>query len=236
MRIRGSGSVPKCIESAALLISSQEPPYKKGNGGKEDRNPPGRGRGWHCTRGTRTRHPPPPSSRSPASAAPFAAHHGNSVADPGCLSRIPDPNFFYPGSRIQGKKNSGSASKNLSILTQKIVSKLSEICSGCLSQIWIPDPDFFLTRIPGSKSHRIPDPEHCMGTLHQSRYFWTGYGAKIDFLELIRNQVCHIKMLIFKAGTRLSIPCQNVLISRGVHLHQNVTATILRNLKFLHME
>jgi hypothetical protein len=46
----------------------------------------------------------------------------NSVADPGCLSRIrifsiPDPNFFYPG----------SASKNLSILTQTIVSKLSEI-------------------------------------------------------------------------------------------------------------
>jgi hypothetical protein len=32
-----------------------------------------------------------------------------SVADPGCLSRIPDPNFFHPGSR----------SKNLSILTQK---------------------------------------------------------------------------------------------------------------------
>ncbi len=31
--------------------------------------------------------------------------------------RIPDPNFFHPG----------SASKNLSILTQKIVSKLSEI-------------------------------------------------------------------------------------------------------------
>jgi hypothetical protein len=42
-----------------------------------------------------------------------------SVADPGCLSRITDlnfsipaPNFFYPG----------SASKNLSILNQKIVS------------------------------------------------------------------------------------------------------------------
>jgi hypothetical protein len=56
-----------------------------------------------------------------------------SVADPGCLSRIPDPNFFHPGSRIQGQKGpdpvsgSASASKNLSILTQKIVSKFSEI-------------------------------------------------------------------------------------------------------------
>jgi hypothetical protein len=40
-----------------------------------------------------------------------------SVADPGCLSRI----------RIFSIPDSGSASKNLSILTQKIVSKLSEI-------------------------------------------------------------------------------------------------------------
>jgi hypothetical protein len=31
------------------------------------------------------------------------------VADPGCLSWIPDPSFFHPG----------SASKNLSFLTQK---------------------------------------------------------------------------------------------------------------------
>jgi hypothetical protein len=43
------------------------------------------------------------------------------VADPGCLSRIrifsvPDPYFFIP--------DPGSASKNLSILTQKMVSKL----------------------------------------------------------------------------------------------------------------
>jgi hypothetical protein len=27
------------------------------------------------------------------------------VADPGCLSRIPDPNFFHSASRIQGQKN-----------------------------------------------------------------------------------------------------------------------------------
>jgi hypothetical protein len=32
----------------------------------------------------------------------------NSVADPGFLSMIPDPNFFHPGSRIKGQKNSGS--------------------------------------------------------------------------------------------------------------------------------
>jgi hypothetical protein len=30
-----------------------------------------------------------------------------SVADPGCLSRILDPYFSIPGSRIQGQKDSG---------------------------------------------------------------------------------------------------------------------------------
>jgi hypothetical protein len=43
--------------------------------------------------------------------------NGLSVADPGCLSRMRDPNLFHPG----------SASKDLSILTKKIVSTLSEI-------------------------------------------------------------------------------------------------------------
>ncbi len=34
----------------------------------------------------------------------------DSVADPGCLSWIPDlgPEFFHPGSRIQGQKDRGS--------------------------------------------------------------------------------------------------------------------------------
>ncbi len=64
-----------------------------------------------------------------------------------------DPNFFHPG----------STSKNLSILTQKIISKLSEICSGLFIQN--PDPDFFThpgSRIQGSKRRRIldPDPHH----------------------------------------------------------------------------
>jgi hypothetical protein len=29
-----------------------------------------------------------------------------SVADPGCLSRIPEPNFFHPEYWIQGQKDS----------------------------------------------------------------------------------------------------------------------------------
>ncbi len=44
-----------------------------------------------------------------------------SVADPGCLSRIPDPTFFQPGSRIRAVSipDPRSSSKNLSILTPK---------------------------------------------------------------------------------------------------------------------
>jgi hypothetical protein len=40
-----------------------------------------------------------------------------------CLFQIPDPHFFHPGSRIKKIPGSGSAfvSKNLRILTQKIV-------------------------------------------------------------------------------------------------------------------
>ncbi len=74
-------------------------------------------------------------------------------------SRIPDPNYFHPGLC--------STSKNLSILTQKIVFKVSEIWSG----LFIPDldpgytdPDFLpipdTVPDPGAKKgHRIPDPQ-----------------------------------------------------------------------------
>ncbi len=69
-------------------------------------------------------------------------------ADPGCLTRIPEPNFFHPG----------FASKNFSILTLKNFSKLSEIWSGLF--ILDPDPDFLPIPDPGSKRHQIPDLQH----------------------------------------------------------------------------
>ncbi len=61
------------------------------------------------------------------------------IPDPGSEffpSRIPDPSFFHHG----------STSKSSSILTQKIVTKLSEMASGLF--IPVPDSDF----LP------IPDP------------------------------------------------------------------------------
>ncbi len=64
-----------------------------------------------------------------------------------CFS-IPDPFFFH--------RDPGSASKNWSILTQKMVSKFSEIWS------WLfipdPDPDFLLIPDPGSRGQEAPDP------------------------------------------------------------------------------
>ncbi len=64
-----------------------------------------------------------------------------SVGDPGCVSRIPDPTVFHPGSRIRIVSipdpncfHPGSASKNLSILTQKMVFKSSrKYDPGCSS-------------------------------------------------------------------------------------------------------
>jgi hypothetical protein len=47
-----------------------------------------------------------------------------SVADPGCLLRIKNLNFFHPDPIFF---HPGSASKNFSILIQKIVSKIWEI-------------------------------------------------------------------------------------------------------------
>jgi hypothetical protein len=90
----------------------------------------------------------------------------NSVADPGCLSWIPDQNFSHPGSWAQSQKHPrfGSASKNLSILTQKIVSKLSKIWSG----LFIPDPDpdfFFFLPIPDPGVKKASNPGFGSATL-----------------------------------------------------------------------
>jgi hypothetical protein len=80
-----------------------------------------------------------------------------SVADPGCLSRIPDPDF-YP-SRIPDPK---TATK------ERGGKKFDVILFTKLSKIWIWDPGSEIrdpektysgSRIQGSKKHRIP--QHC---------------------------------------------------------------------------
>jgi hypothetical protein len=75
-----------------------------------------------------------------------------SVADPGCLSRIPYPNIFHPGFEFF---HPGTASKNLSIL---MVSRLSEYDHGCSSRIRVkkvPDPDRIRIRNTIYPDHKL---------------------------------------------------------------------------------
>jgi hypothetical protein len=96
-------------------------------------------------------------------------------------SQIPDPgSAFFPSWIL----DPWSSSKNLSILTQKMVSKLSEIWSGFFipdtdpgswlfihprSQSWIPDPGSSVQKGTGSQ---ITDPGSGSATLEISDLLW----------------------------------------------------------------
>ncbi len=119
---------------------------------------------------------------------------GSSVADPGCLSRIrilsiPDSGseFFYPG----------SASKNLSILTQEIVSQRSEIWSRPF--IPDPDPDFLPIPDPGSRGQK-------------------GYGSRLRIRKTGRISFCLSVMVIssFSPGSNREVLYNKKLINREV--------------------
>jgi hypothetical protein len=94
-----------------------------------------------------------------------------SVADPGCLSRIPDPgsDFFPswipdPGFELSPSRipDPGSSSKNLSILTPKKAKKWflssKNYDPGCSSRISDPDADFLPSRIPDPEVKKVPYP------------------------------------------------------------------------------
>ena len=91
----------------------------------------------------------------------------SSVADPGCLSRIPDPTFFPPGSELspsrilikEFKYFNPQKSKKKWFLSSK------KYDSGCSSRIPDPDADFLPSRIQGSKRYPIPDPGSGSATL-----------------------------------------------------------------------
>jgi hypothetical protein len=88
---------------------------------------------------------------------------------------IPDPGseLYHPGCRVKKIPGSASASKNLSILTQKVFLSAGKYNSGCCSsRIRIPDLHlvlFYPFRIPGPvvKRHRIPhlDPQHFINVI-----------------------------------------------------------------------
>ena len=84
------------------------------------------------------------------------ALHNTSVADQGCLSRIPDPTFFHPGSWILIKEFKYFNPKK----AKKWFLSSKKYDPGCSSRIPDLDADFLPSRIPGSKRYPIPDPEH----------------------------------------------------------------------------
>jgi hypothetical protein len=93
--------------------------------------------------------------------------HNTSVVDPGCLSQI----------RLFSILDPESASKNLSILTKKMVSKLWEIWPDCSSRI--PDPDPYFSPIPDPGVKKSLDPGSGSATLHNTyryRYCLCGSG------------------------------------------------------------
>jgi hypothetical protein len=93
----------------------------------------------------------------------------SSVADPECLSRIPDLIFFHPRSRIRTLFPSQICIKEFKYFyPEKWFLSSRKYDLGCSSRISDPDPDFLPipdlgSRIQGSKRHRIPDPDlqHC---------------------------------------------------------------------------
>ncbi len=71
----------------------------------------------------------------------------DSVADPGCLSRIPDPTFFQPGSRIRIKEFKYFNPKKWFLSSRKYD-------PGCSSRIPDPDADFLPIPDPGSRGQK----------------------------------------------------------------------------------
>jgi hypothetical protein len=91
-----------------------------------------------------------------------------SVADPGCLSRIPDPTFFHPGSWIPDP-NCLHPGSRIRIKEFKYFNPKKWFLSsrkydpGCSSRIPDPDPDFLPIPDPGVK--KAPDPGSGSATL-----------------------------------------------------------------------
>ncbi len=90
-----------------------------------------------------------------------------SVADPGCLFRIPifsvpDPNFFHPGSRTRIKEFKYVSPKKLFLSSRKYD-------PDCSSRIRILI--FYPSLIQGSQRHRIPDPGSGSATLPMALVF-----------------------------------------------------------------
>ncbi len=113
--------------------------------------------------------PPPWRSRRRASSAPASRRTARAATPTRDNTHQLDPNYFYPGSECFPSRIPDPM--NLSILTQKMASKLSEIWSGCSSRIRIPDPNPDFLPIPDPDVKKATDlgsatmdPGACFGS------------------------------------------------------------------------
>ncbi len=130
---------------------------------------------------------------------------------------IPDPNFFYPGSRIWIFSISDPNQRILSILTQKIVSELSEIWSGLF--VPDPDPDFLPIPDPGSRDKKAPGPGSRISDLgSRIRIRNTGSWNVLSHFPL--SQMCSLPAVeehISKGLEKTTINHYFLLCTRSVH-------------------
>ncbi len=98
----------------------------------------------------------------------------SSVADPGCLSWIPDPTFFHPGSRIRTVLIPDPGSRilikeckyfNPQKSKKKWFLSSKKYDPGCSSRIPDPDADFLPSRIPDPGVKKVPNPGSGSATL-----------------------------------------------------------------------
>ncbi len=144
----------------------------------------------------------------------------SSVADPGCLSRIPDPDFYPsrisdPGSRIPdpGSKNSNKRErwKKFVIILFFVVTNFEKFGFGIRdprsgirkkpipdpgSEIRDPEKTYSGSRIQGSKRHRIPDPQHCKIQLRSTSPFDLKSCLSFCTLRRLRNPSCPVFALL----------------------------------------
>ncbi len=136
--------------------------------------------------------------------------------DPGCLSRIPDTDFYpsrIPDTKATAKERGGKKfvviptffcshkfhiienyfvfemlKKKIWANFQRIIGFLTQKIVTKLSKIWVWDPGF---RIQGSKKHRIPnpDPQHWYPGWKKSDPGWKKFGSGIrNTAQLLKLQ------------------------------------------------
>jgi hypothetical protein len=113
-----------------------------------------------------------------------------SVADPGCLSRIPDPTFFYPGSELSPSRIRIEEFKYFNPTKWFLSSRKYD--PGCSSRIPDPDADFLPIPDPGSRGQK--------GTGSRIRIRITGtHGWKVG---KVKCEYDYFNLANFRCGRR----------------------------------